>query len=141
MGIPVPGSSRGAKAEINVVPLIDILLVLLIIFMVITPMTSRGLEALLPQRDRTAELTVEPLPIVVVQLDASGAVRINSEAETWTTLGRRLSMVFRQRAEKVAFVRADDPVEFANIARAIEIMRDAGIEKVGLLTPQVVSGL
>ena len=141
MGIPVPGSSRGAKAEINVVPLIDILLVLLIIFMVITPMTSRGLEALLPQRDRTAGLTVEPPPIVVVQLDASGAVRINSEAETWTTLGRRLSMVFRQRAEKVAFVRADDPVEFANIARAIEIMRDAGIEKVGLLTPQVVSGL
>ena len=141
MGIPVPGSSRGAKAEINVVPLIDILLVLLIIFMVITPMTSRGLEALLPQRDRTAGPTVDLPPIVVVQLDASGAVLINAEAETWATLGRRLSMVFRQRTEKVAFVRADGPVEFANIARAIVIMRDAGIERVGLLTPRVISGL
>ena len=141
MGIPVPGSSRGAKAEINVVPLIDILLVLLIIFMVITPMTSRGLEALLPQRDRAAGPTVRPGAIVVVQLDASGAVRINAEAETWATLGRRLTMVFRQRTEKVAFVRADGLVEFADIARAIEIMRDAGIERVGLLTPRVVSGL
>jgi biopolymer transport protein TolR len=141
MGIPIPSSSRGVKAEINVVPLIDILLVLLIIFMVITPMTSRGLEALVPQQDRSAGPTVEPIAIVVVQLDASGAVRINAEVETWATLGRRLTMVFRQRAEKVAFLRADDPVEFADIARAIEIMRDAGIERVGLLTPRVISGL
>ena len=140
MGVQVIVSSRGAKGEINVVPLIDILLVLLIIFMVITPVASKGLEALLPQGGRVTGQRPAP-NVIVVQLDANGTVRINAEVETWGTLGSRLDMIFRQRSENVAFVRADDLVEFVSIARAIDIMRGAGIEKVGLLMPRVGSGL
>lgn len=122
-------------ADMNVVPLIDILLVLLIIFMIITPLIPRGLDAALPQA------ADKPGPVaVVVQVGAGGSVRINEENASWDTIGPRLTEIFKSRAEKVAFVRGDDPVEFAEIARAISIMRAAGIEKVGLLTVRMEVG-
>jgi biopolymer transport protein ExbD len=76
----------------------------------------------------------------VVQLAADGTVRINAEPVNWETLGGRLAMIFRTRTEKAAFVRADDGVAFARVARAIAVMRDSGISDVGLLTPQLLLG-
>ncbi len=136
------GGSKGAMAEMNVVPLIDILLVLLIIFMVITPIVPKGLEALVPQPSPNQQ---QPTPeilqkTVVVQVSLGGKLKINQEDHTWETLQPRLETIFKERAEKVAFVKGDDAVMFADVARAIDIMRGAGIDKVGLITAKLEAG-
>jgi biopolymer transport protein TolR len=141
MGMAV-GGSKGAMSEPNIVPLIDVLLVLIIIFMVITPTTPKGLDALVPQ---PAPPNVKENPellakTIVVQVTAGGKVLINQDSTTWDDLGRRLEDIFKTRAEKVAFVKGDDAVEFAEVARAIDIMRGSGIDKVGLITAKVEAG-
>jgi len=77
---------------------------------------------------------------IVVQVTAGGDVMINQDKTSWDELGPRLEDIFKQRAEKVAFVKGDDAVEFAQVARAIDIMRGSGIEKVGLITAKVEAG-
>lgn len=141
MGMAV-GGSKGAMSEPNIVPLIDVLLVLIIIFMVITPTTPKGLDALVPQpappgAKENPELLAKT---IVVQVTASGKVLINQDPATWDDLGTRLEDIFKTRAEKVAFVKGDDAVEFASVARAIDIMRGSGIDKVGLITAKVEAG-
>jgi biopolymer transport protein ExbD len=141
MGMAV-GSGKGVLADPNVVPLIDVLLVLIIIFMVITPTTPKGLEALVPQpAPPNAKENPDLLAkTIVVQVTAGGKVLINQDETTWEQLGPRLEDIFKQRAEKVAFVKGDDAVEFAQVARAIDIMRSNGIDKVGLITAKVEAG-
>jgi biopolymer transport protein TolR len=141
MGMAV-GTGKGALSEPNVVPLIDVLLVLIIIFMVITPTTPKGLEALVPQPAPPNQKEDPALlaKTIVVQVTASGKVMINQDETTWDALGPRLEDIFKQRAEKVAFVKGDDNVEFADVARAIDVMRGSGIEKVGLITAKVEAG-
>jgi len=141
MGMAV-GTGKGSMSEPNVVPLIDVLLVLIIIFMVITPTTPHGLEALVPQpAPPNAKENPELLAkTIVVQVTAGGKVLINQDQTTWDQLGPRLEDIFKQRAEKVAFVKGDDAVEFAEVARAIDIMRGSGIDKVGLITAKVEAG-
>lgn len=141
MGIKVGGSRSGPLSEPNIVPLIDVLLVLLIIFMVITPLTPKGLDALVPQPS-PPDAQANPDIIaktVVVQVSKAG-VKINQEDATWDSLGTRLEEIFKTRAEKVAFVKGDDDIEFAEVARAIDIMRGSGVEKVGLITAKVEAG-
>lgn len=133
MGIAI-GGSGSRLAEINVVPLIDILLVLLIIFMVITPLVPKGLEAQVPQPGIVPR-PVEPAP-VILQLFGDGSLRINQERVSWADLEARFAEIFRARAEKVAFVRGEAQVEFADVARAVDGMRRAGVQRVGLLTPR-----
>jgi biopolymer transport protein ExbD len=142
MAMKVGGSKSGVTADMNVVPLIDILLVLLIIFMVITPLTPKGLEALVPQPPPPG---AQPDPAtmqrtVVVQVFVNGALKINQEDTTWDTLGIRLEEIFKTRAEKVAFIKGDDNVRFQEVARAIDIMRGSGIDKVGLITAKIEAG-
>lgn len=141
MGMAV-GGSKGVMADPNIVPLIDVLLVLIIIFMVITPTTPKGLEALVPQpAPPNAKENPDLLAkTIVVQVTAGGKVLINQDETTWEQLGPRLEDIFKQRAEKVAFVKGDDSVEFAQVARAIDIMRSNGIDKVGLITAKVEAG-
>ncbi|HEX2715305.1 MAG TPA: biopolymer transporter ExbD [Candidatus Acidoferrales bacterium] len=130
MGVQTLGK-EGTVADINVVPLIDILLVLLIIFMVITPLVPKGLAALVPQPGEPSDESP-----VVVHVGA-GWVKINQQEIPWDALEARLATIFKSRAEKVAFVQGEGPVEFKQVARAISVMRSAGIEKVGLLTARV----
>jgi biopolymer transport protein TolR len=134
MGMEV-GHKGGAMSSPNVVPLIDVLLVLIIIFMVITPLTPKGLSALVPQPPRRGE-PVAPIiqKTIVVQVLETGKLKINQEDATWESLGPRLSDVFKERAEKVAFVQGEDAVRFSEVARAIDVMRGSGIDKVGLIT-------
>src|ERR1700675_4023985 len=141
MGMAV-GGSKGAMSEPNIVPLIDVLLVLIIIFMVITPTTPKGLDALVPQPSPpNAPQNQDVLAkTIVVQVTAGGKVMINQDETTWDALGPRLDEIFKQRAEKVAFVKGDDSVEFAQVARAIDIMRGNGIDKVGLITAKIEAG-
>ncbi len=141
MGIQVGGDKGGAMVDMNVVPLIDILLVLIIIFMVITPMMPKGLDALVPQpspnQPQSQELQAKT---VVVQVEPNGRLRINQEDTTWEGLGPRLEQIFKERAEKVAFVKGDDSVLFADVARAIDVMRSSGVDKVGLITAKLEAG-
>jgi len=142
MGIDVGGKSGGPMASMNVVPLIDILLVLLIIFMVITPTTQKGLEALVPQPAPPNQKQQEELQAktIVVQVMDGGRLKINQEDTNWDGLGPRLETIFKDRADKVAFVKGDPDVEFADVARAIDIMRGSGIDKVGLITNKLEAG-
>jgi biopolymer transport protein TolR len=141
MGMQVGESKGGAMAEMNVVPLIDILLVLLIIFMVITPLTPKGLDTLVPQPNKDQKQNVElENKTVVVQILMNGKLKINNEDATWEGLGSRIEQIFKDRAEKIAFVKGDNDVLFAEVARAIDIMRGAGIDRIGLITAKLEAG-
>ena len=141
MGMSVGDNRGGPVSEPNIVPLIDVLLVLIIIFMVITPRTPTGLDTLVPQPappnqppqksdDRT----------IVVQVMAGGKVMINQDESNWNMLGPRLFDIFKERADKIAFVKGEDNVEFGQVARAIDIMRGSGIDHVGLITAKIEAG-
>lgn len=141
MGIAV-GPKKGVVSDPNVVPLIDILLVLIIIFMAITPTTPKGLDTTIPQ-PAPPNAPQDPALLaktIVVQVTTGGKLLINQDETTWDQLEQRLSDIFKLRAEKVAFVKGDDNVEFAQVARAIDIMRNAGIDHVGLITAKVEAG-
>lgn len=140
MGMEV-GSSSGSMSSPNVVPLIDILLVLIIIFMVITPLTPKGLDTLVPQPSPNQQQNQElENKTVVVQVLKDGKLKINNEDATWESLGPRIEQVFKDRAEKVAFVKGDNDVLFMQVAKAIDIMHGAGIDKVGLITAKLEAG-
>jgi biopolymer transport protein ExbD len=140
------GASGGQSANINVTPLIDVLLVLLIIFMVITPLTPKGLDALVPQPPPPNAPKNPPSDrTIVVQLmdhgpNATPGVKINQDDATFDTLQGRLNDIFKTRAEKVMFVKADDNIPFANVATVIDVAHAAGVDKVGLITAKIEAG-
>ena len=131
MGMTV-GESKGVVADPNIVPLIDVLLVLIIIFMVM-PNRTTGLPTLVPQ-PAPPEARSDPERTIVVQVLQGGKLTINEEPSDWDSLGAKLSDIFKQRPDKVAFVKGDREVPFEEVARAIDIMRGAGVEHVGLIT-------
>ena len=140
MGMEV-GESHGALATPNVVPLIDILLVLIIIFMVITPRTPNGLDALVPQPNPNQQQNQEmENKTVVVQIAMNGKLKINQEDTTWDALQNRLTDVFKTRAEKVMFVKGDDNIPFYDVANVIDIAHASGVDKVGLITAKIEAG-
>jgi len=140
MGMAV-GGQGGPKSDINMTPMIDVLLVLIIIFMVITPLVPRGLEALVPQPPPpgTPPSQADNRTVVVV-VDANHKFMINSDPIEENMLGGRLADIFKTRAERVVFIKGDPSLEFQWVAKAIDIAHGAGIEKVGLMTAKVESG-
>ncbi len=109
--------------------------------MVITPLTPKGMDTLVPQPSPNQQQNQElENKTVVVQVLKGDKLKINNEDTTWDGLGPRIEQVFKDRAEKVAFVKGDNDVEFRQVARAIDVMRGAGIDKVGLITAKLEAG-
>ena len=140
MGMSV-GGHGGPKSDINMTPMIDVLLVLIIIFMVITPLTPKGLEALVPQPPPPGQKqNASDQRTVVIVIDANHHYSINSEDTDEQHMGDRLTEIFKTRAERVVFVKGDPSLEFSWVAKAIDIAHGAGIDKVGLMTAKVEAG-
>ena len=128
------GSKGGQKAEINMTPMIDVLLVLIIIFMVIVPTTSRGLNALVPQ---TSEGPVTPAPErhdIVVTVNGNGQVSLNQVDMDISALQSRLLALLKTGANAVVVVRGEKSLPFADVAEVIDIARGAGVNRIGLMT-------
>ncbi|HEX2328283.1 MAG TPA: biopolymer transporter ExbD [Candidatus Angelobacter sp.] len=146
MAMSMGGPGGGQTADINVTPLIDVLLVLLIIFMVITPLTPKGLEALVPQPPPPNQKTEPTDRTVVVQVlqnpgQNKPKLKINQEDVSWDNLSSRLSDIFKTRAERVMFVKADDDIEFQNVANVIDTAKGTQVvDKVGLITAKIEAG-
>src|ERR1700688_4047582 len=135
------GSKGGQNANMNVTPLIDVLLVLLIIFMVITPLTPKGLETLVPQPPPpNSQQQQSDQRTVVIVINKDRSIQINQENTTKANLGPRLEEIFKTRAERLVFVKGDPDLEYRYVATAIDIAHGVGIDRVGLMTAKVEAG-
>ena len=139
------GGGGGYSSEINVTPMIDVLLVLLIIFMVIVPVTPKGLDALVPQPPKNPQQQQQPndRTIVVQVLYRAGqapSYKINETDVAHADLLPKLTDIYANRAERVMFVKGDDDVNFSYVADVIDIGRAANVDHIGLMTPKIQAG-
>lgn len=137
------GGPGGLSSDINVTPLIDVLLVLLIIFMVIVPVTPKGLEALVPQPPKNPQQQQPNDATIVVQVIGGGAMpqyKINDQTFARADIEPELQKIFSTRVEKVMFVKGDANLNFGTIAQVIGMGHQADVTNIGIITPQVEAG-
>jgi biopolymer transport protein TolR len=132
------GGKKGAISSINITPYIDILLVLLIIFMVITPIRQMDLDVKVPQTSNDGDKNAPPDPsVIVVSVGESAQIAINQEPITVADLGPKLQEIYSKRANKNMFVSASAKLPYGDVVRIIDIAKGAGVQDVGLLTEEI----
>jgi biopolymer transport protein ExbD/biopolymer transport protein TolR len=138
------GSTGGLNSDINVTPMIDILLVLLITFMAITPVAPKGLNALVPQPPKNPDNAPPSDDTIVVQViarpGATPGYKINDNDFTHDALEPKLAEIFAIRANKVFFIKGDPLVDYGYIADVIDMGHQAGVDNIGLITPKIEAG-
>ena len=143
MGMGGGGGTNTAVSEINVTPLIDVLLVLLIIFMVIVPVTPKGLDALVPQPPKNKDAQPDPHTVVVSVNGGNGApvtYLINTDAYNKQDLESKLQAIYAVRQDKIMFVKGDPNLNYGAVADVIDMGHQAGVDNIGIITPKVAQG-
>ncbi len=135
MGMAVSGK-KGPKSDINITPYIDILLVLLIIFMVITPVRQMDLDVKVPQSAGDQPATPDP-SVIVVSVGESAQIAINQELTDIGQLGPKLQEIYSARANKNMFISASPKLPYGDVVKVIDIAKGAGVGDIGLLTEEI----
>jgi biopolymer transport protein TolR len=131
------GGKKGAMADINITPYIDILLVLLIIFMVITPVRQMDLDVKVPQTSNSDDKSAPDPNVIVVSIGESARIAINQEETNITNLGSKLQEIYGKRANKNMFVSASAKLPYGDVIKVIDIAKGAGVGDIGLLTEEI----
>jgi biopolymer transport protein TolR len=144
MGMGGGGGTNTAVSEINVTPLIDVLLVLLIIFMVIVPVTPKGLDTLVPQppKDKNSEPDPHTIVVSIVANKGGGPATymINTDAFNKQDIEPKLQQIFSVRQDKIMFVKGDPSLNYGQVADVIDMGTAAGVTNIGIITPKVEQG-
>jgi biopolymer transport protein TolR len=130
------GKKKGAMSDINITPYIDILLVLLIIFMVITPVRQMDLDVKVPQASQDENVTPDP-SVIVVSIGESAKIAINQEETSIANLGEKLQEIYSKRSNKNMFVSASAKLPYGDVVKVIDIAKGAGVGDIGLLTEEI----
>lgn len=140
MAMAVGGKDRGPMTDINMTPLIDVLLVMLIIFMIVAPAKPKGLDALVPQPNPNPQTQPENIRTVVILVEPGNKISVNQDPVDKRLLGQKLEEIFKTRADRVAFVKGEPSLNFVDVAEVIDIAKGAGIDKIGLITAKIEAG-
>ena len=133
MGMSAGGKGSGSMSEINMTPMIDVLLVLLIIFMIMQPLLQKSIDVQIP--DEAKEQTAEPAPQIVLEIDAEGNMAVNTNQVPRGNLERYLRDIYANRPDKVLFVKADGNVQYQYVIEAMDAARGAGVKVLGGVLP------
>jgi len=133
MAMDLGGAKGGVKSDINVTPLVDVMLVLLIIMMLVAPLLQQGVAVTLPKATNTTDKP-ETQDQTVVAIGRDKSLYVNAKPVTEAELGTRINEILESKKEKIVLIKADEEVEYSAVMAAMDQLRQAGIEDIGLIT-------